>query len=115
MRILLLGAGGMLGQDLVATSPPGADLIALSRADLDITDEQAMRLRVVAERPDVIVNAAAYTAVDKAESQSDQAFRVNATSVGNLARIAAAHGARVVHFSTDYVFDGTATEPYPED
>ena len=115
MRVLLLGAGGMLGHDLVATRPLGVDLIALSRADLDITDEESMRHRVAGERPEVIVNAAAYTMVDAAEREPDVAFRVNSRAVGALAGKAAAAGALVVHFSTDYVFDGTASLPYSED
>jgi dTDP-4-dehydrorhamnose reductase len=114
MRALILGAGGMLGHDLVRTAPR-IDLQHLTRQQLDITDTAALARRVTALRPDVIANAAAYTAVDRAEAEREQAFRVNAEAVGELGRIAARTGARVVHFSTDYVFDGTASEPYRED
>ena len=114
MRALILGAGGMLGHDLVRTAP-GIDLQPLTRQQLDITDTAALARRVTELRPDVIVNAAAYTAVDRAEAEREQAFRVNAEPVGELGRIAARTGARVVHFSTDYVFDGTASEPYRVD
>jgi dTDP-4-dehydrorhamnose reductase len=105
----------MLGHDLIATAPDDVELIAVGRSDLDITNELATSQRIAVERPAIIINAAAYTAVDKAESDRDEAFRVNATAVGVVGRIAATQGARVIHFSTDYVFDGTAVEPYPED
>jgi len=105
----------MLGQDLVATAPPAFTLFPFTHADLDITDQAVLESRIGEVRPDVIVNAAAYTAVDKAEADQDLAFRVNGEAVGVLGRLAAQAGARVVHFSTDYVFDGNATAPYPED
>jgi len=115
MRVMVLGAGGMLGHDLVATAPTGIELTALNRAQLDLTNRNALEEKVTSVRPGVIINAAAYTAVDRAESEREEAFRVNAEAVGELGRIATAVGARVVHFSTDYVFDGEATEPYAED
>src|SRR5690348_15173096 len=114
MRALILGAGGMLGHDLVRTAPR-IDLQSLTRQQLDITDTAALARRVTELRPDIILNAAGYTAVDRAEAEREQAFRVNAEAVGELGRIAARTGARVVHFSTVYVFDGTASEPYRED
>lgn len=116
MRALILGAGGMLGHDLVQTVPRvDLQLQPLTRQQLDITDAAALARRVTELRPDVILDAAAYTAVDRAEAEREQAFRVNAEAVGELGRIAIRTGARVVHFSTDYVFDGTASEPYRED
>ena len=115
MRALVLGAGGMLGHDLVRAAPSGTELHPFSRQQLDITDPPALAARVSALRPDVILNAAAYTAVDRAEAETKQAWRVNAEAVGELGRIAAEAGARVVHFSTDYVFDGNASRPYRED
>ena len=115
MRALVLGAGGMLGHDLVRAALSGTELHPFSRQQLDVTDARALAGRVSALRPDVILNAAAYTAVDRAEAETKQAWRVNAEAVGELGRIAAATGARVVHFSTDYVFDGNASRPYRED
>ncbi len=115
MRSLLLGAGGMLAHDLAATVPPRMTLVPFTRSELDITDARALAAAVGSVRPDVIVNAAAYTAVDRAEAERDVAFRVNAEAVGELGRVAESVGARVIHFSTDYVFDGLATQPYRED
>lgn len=115
MRAMVLGAAGMLGHDLVATAPPGVTLLPFPRAELDITDARAVAAAVVELQPDVIINAAAYTAVDRAESEPETAFRVNGAAVGELGRIAHAAAARVIHFSTDYVFDGAAAEPYTEE
>jgi len=115
MRVLVLGAGGMLGRDLVAAGPPTVTVIPLTHAELDITDRMALASRVAAERPNVILNAAAYTAVDKAEEDRQTAFRANAEAVGDLGRIAARAGLTVIHFSTDYVFDGQSPDPYPEE
>ena len=115
MRAMILGAGGMLGHDLVSSAPEGVELHALTRAELDITDTASLAARVSDEKPDVILNTAAYTAVDRAEAERDLCFRVNAEAVGELVRIAARARARVVHFSTDYVFNGKASQPYKED
>lgn len=115
MRVLLLGAGGMLGRDLAAAAPADTALVGLAHAELDITDHAALERAVRDVKPEVIVNAAAYTAVDRAESEPELALRVNGEAVGHLGRVARAAGARVVHFSTDYVFDGTADRPYRED
>jgi len=111
-RYLIAGANGMLGRDL-QRALAGRDVVALGRSDLDIVDEDAVRAAVAGV--DVVVNAAAYTAVDAAESDEDAAFAVNATGAGNLAAAAAATGARMVQVSTDYVFRGDATTPYAED
>lgn len=111
-RYLVTGAGGMLGTDLVAALD-GRDVTALTRAELDITDADAV-LDAVAGHT-VVLNAAAYTKVDDAETDEDAALLINGAGPGNLAAAAARHGARLVHYSTDYVFDGTATQPYPED
>lgn len=115
MRALILGASGMLGHDLVRSAPPGVELHPFTRAGLDITDTASLATRISDVKPDVILNAAAYTAVDRAETETDASYRVNAVAVGELGRIAAKAGARVVHFSTDYVFNGKATRPYRED
>jgi dTDP-4-dehydrorhamnose reductase len=111
-RYLVAGAGGMLGADLLDVLA-GREVTALTRADLDISDAAAVHAAVPGH--DVVINAAAYTAVDAAENDEAAAFAVNAAGAGNLAAAAAAAAARFVQVSTDYVFDGTATTPYPED
>ncbi|QIS41477.1 dTDP-4-dehydrorhamnose reductase [Clavibacter capsici] len=111
-RVLVTGGGGMLGRDLLPALA-AHEVTAPRRAELDITDEDAVRRAVAGH--DVVVNLAAYTAVDAAEEHEDEARAVNATGPGVLARAAAEAGARIVHVSTDYVFDGSATSPYPED
>ncbi len=115
MRLLVTGAAGQLGRD-VATSAvlAGHDVVALARGDLDITDAGAVASAVGAARPDAVVNCAGYTDVDGAEGDEAAAVAVNATGAGNVADAAAAAGAHLVHVSTDYVFDGRATEPYVE-
>ena len=111
-RYLITGAAGMLGQDL-QQALAGRDVTALSRADLDITHQDAVTAAVAGH--DVVVNAAAYTKVDDAESHEDDAAAVNAQGPAVLATAAVAAGARIVHVSTDYVFDGNGTSPYRED
>jgi len=105
----------MLGHDLRRTAPPSIDLLPLSHAELDITESEAVEALVARERPDVIVNATGYTAVDQAEADRAGAFGVNADAVATLASAAARHGALLVHFSTDYIFDGRSASPYRED
>jgi len=113
---LVLGAGGMLGQDLVAElESAGQRVTGLRRGELDITDETAVRSEVAGRRPDVVVNCAAWTAVDDAESRESEALRVNAAGAASVAAACAAAGARLVHLSTDYVFAGNAAQPYAED
>ncbi|MEH0835110.1 dTDP-4-dehydrorhamnose reductase [Pectobacterium cacticida] len=114
MKILLTGANGQLGRCFQDRLPQEWDIWATDSAELDITDRQAVFAAVTAFRPEAIVNAAAYTAVDKAESEPELAALVNKTGPENLALAAKAVNARLVHVSTDYVFDGTATEPYLE-
>lgn len=111
-RYLIAGAGGMLGLDL-QHALVGRDVSALTRTELDVTDLAAVRLAVVGF--DVVINASAYTKVDDAETHEDEAHAVNAVGAQNLAIAAAENNARFVQISTDYVFDGSATEPYPED
>ena len=111
-RYLIAGAGGMLGHDL-QLALAGRDVRALVRADLDVTDAAAVDAAVAGA--DVVINASAYTAVDQAETDEDAAYAINATGAENLARAAAAAGARMVQVSTDYVFRGDATTPYAED
>jgi dTDP-4-dehydrorhamnose reductase len=111
MRWLVTGAGGMLGRDLrtVLAEAGETDVVAATRADLDVTDPSAVRAAV--EGVDVVLNTAAWTDVDGAESAEEAATAVNAHAVRNLAEAA---GKRLIHLSTDYVFAGTATTPYPE-
>jgi dTDP-4-dehydrorhamnose reductase len=111
-RYLITGAAGMLGRDLQAALA-GRDVTAFDRTELDITDRAAVLAAVVGY--DVIINAAAYTKVDDAETNEDAAYAINATGPHNLALAASAAGAKLVQVSTDYVFDGSATEPYAED
>ena len=111
MRTLITGANGMLGRDLQAALA-GREVTALGRADLDVTDAAAVDAAVRGH--DVVINCAAYTKVDDAETHEDDAYAVNATGAGNLAASAAAVGAKIVQVSTDYVFDGHATAPYAE-
>ncbi len=107
MKILLLGKDGQVGWELRRALSPLGELRALGRLDADFTDPESLRAVVRAYAPDVIVNAAAYTAVDKAESDAATAHNVNAVAPGVLAEEAAAGNAWLVHYSTDYVFDGT--------
>jgi dTDP-4-dehydrorhamnose reductase len=114
-RWLVTGAGGMLGRDLVAVldTQPDVKLTALDRASLDVTDAAAVADAVTGH--DVVINAAAWTDVDGAETAEDAATAVNGRGVEHLAGACAATGARLLHPSTDYVFAGEATSPYPED
>lgn len=115
MKILVTGAGGQLGRALIATAPAGAAIDATDVAELDITDAAAVAAHVAATRPALVINAAAYTAVDKAEAEEALAHRLNAEAVGHLAAAAEAAGARFVHVSTDFVFDGRQGSPYAPD
>lgn len=112
MTWLVTGAGGMLGTDVVARLD-GA--VAPGRGELDLTDAGAVREALRRHRPEVVVNCAAWTAVDDAEAHEDAALAVNGTAVEALVAGCAEIGAKLVQVSTDYVFDGTAAEPYPED
>jgi dTDP-4-dehydrorhamnose reductase len=112
MRILLFGADGQVGWELQRALCSLGDVVALGHAEGDL--EQPLEASILARRPDVIVNAAAYTAVDQAESERGRAMRINAEAVGEMARAAAALGALLVHYSTDYVFDGAKDGPYVE-
>ena len=111
-RYLITGAAGMLGQDL-QLALAGRDVTALRRVELDITDADAVAAAV--RGYDVVINAAAYTAVDQAEVEEETNYAINATGVANLARACKAEGAKLVHYSTDYVFKGKASKPYDED
>ena len=115
-RWLVTGAAGMLGRDLTALlSARNEEFTALARADLDLTDADAVTAAVASVKPDVVVNCAAWTAVDAAEQHEAQALAVNGRGAGNLAAACGGAGAVLVHLSTDYVFDGRARAPYAED
>ncbi|MBA0167787.1 dTDP-4-dehydrorhamnose reductase [Pectobacterium sp. CFBP8739] len=115
MKVLLTGANGQLGRCFQDRLPTGWQILATDSAELDITELAQVTAAITAFKPDAIVNAAAYTAVDKAESEIELAERINATGPANLASVAAQHGIRFVHVSTDYVFDGNASTPYTEE
>lgn len=112
MKALVTGATGQLGRALAATVPPGWTCVALDRAGLDLADGPSIRAVVEAHRPDLILNAAAYTAVDRAESEEALATAINGTAVGLLREAADSVGAHLVHISTDFVFDGTSSRAY---
>ena len=123
-RILLLGANGQLGSELRRSLAPLGEIVAATlsgRIDdaeceaADFADPQSLQPLVERVAPDIVVNAAAHTAVDRAEQERDLAFAINAEAPGVLARACAARGARLVHYSTDSVFDGRGTRPYRED
>lgn len=113
-NILLLGKDGQVGRALQAVLPAQGQLTALGRDALDLRDQAALAAALDAHRPDIIVNAAAWTAVDEAEREPEAAAQVNAVAVSTLAQHAAASGALLVHYSTDYVFDGALARPYTE-
>jgi len=114
-RILLAGAGGQLGKSLREQLPPGIEMLSLESNDLNIIDSDPVNECVTNFKPHWVINAAAYTAVDKAESEPELAFRVNRDGAANIARAAHSVGARMVQISTDYVFDGTKAQPYQPD
>lgn len=115
MKILLLGKNGQIGWELQRTLAPLGEIIALGREELDLVNEKAIRSTVRSVKPDFIVNAAAYTAVDKAEEEHDLAMAINGIAPGILAEEAALCKAAIVHYSTDYVFDGNKDIPYTEE
>jgi dTDP-4-dehydrorhamnose reductase len=115
MRILVTGATGQVGGALAARLGRGTDLVTPDRAALDLAQPQDMAGVLDRIAPDLIVNPAAYTAVDRAEDERELAYRVNAEAPGALARWAARRGVPLVHVSTDYVFDGTGTRPWREE
>jgi dTDP-4-dehydrorhamnose reductase len=115
MKIVIAGAAGQVGRALLSCIPQGASVRGLTHADLDIGDASSVMERARAERPDVIICAGAYTAVDRAESEPELAARVNIEGPRNLAQAAHAIGARLLHISTDFVFDGSASTAYRPD
>ncbi|NNM82741.1 MAG: dTDP-4-dehydrorhamnose reductase [Burkholderiales bacterium] len=113
-KILVTGSHGQVGWELARTLSPLGRVIAVSRAEMDLSDAGSIRKKVREIAPDIIVNAAAYTAVDRAEGEEALAHAVNAIAPGILAEEALRLGSAIVHYSTDYVFDGTKTGPYEE-
>ncbi len=114
-KILLLGCNGQVGWELQRALAPLGALIACDRQQADLSDLNGLEQRVRQEQPDIIVNSAAYTAVDMAESDADNARRINAEAPALLASLACELDARLVHYSTDYVFDGSGDQPITED
>ena len=115
MNVLILGAGGQVGCALQALAPTDAVITVIDNDVLDLRDDAAIAPYIRAAAPDLIINASGYTAVDKAESERDLAYAINATAPGAMAAAAAEIGARFLHISTDFVFDGTAHRPYLPD
>lgn len=111
-KVLVLGAGGQLGRELLRTAGPGIECVPMTRAQLDIADATALANCLNDLSPQQVINAAAYTAVDKAESEADAAYRGNAEGPEVLAKACAERGIRLIHVSTDFVFDGSSSVPY---
>ena len=115
MRVAVTGSRGQVASSLVERAGPDVEIITLSRPEVALEDRDSVLAGVAAARPDVVINAAAYTAVDKAESEEDLAMKVNGAGAGHVAEAAARVGAPLLHLSTDYVFDGRLERPYRED
>src|ERR1017187_8317765 len=115
MRILLTGTSGQVGGALRPLLQGEGDILTPKRAELDLSQPETLADRLDGLKPDLIVNPAAYTAVDRAEDEAELAFRVNAEAPSAIARWAARHRVPLVHFSTDYVFDGSGDKPWRED
>jgi dTDP-4-dehydrorhamnose reductase len=114
MKILLIGKNGQVGWELRRTLAPLAEVVAVDYPEINLTDTPALRQLVAGTRPAMVVNAAAYTAVDKAETETELCRQINAVAPGVLAEEAKKIGALMVHYSTDYIFDGAKTSPYVE-
>lgn len=114
MKVLVTGAGGQLGRELAKALAGIAEPVLCDRARLDVTDSAAVHRLMHEELPDAVIHAAAYTKVDQAEAEPDEAYRVNALGARNVAAAAAETGAKLAYVSTDYVFDGTLGRPYRE-
>lgn len=117
MKLLIIGIGGQVARSLVerAGARPDLAVTSVGRPDVDLEIAGSAERAILSQSPDVIINAAAYTAVDQAEEEAERAFRINAEAAGEIAFAAARNGAAVIHLSTDYVFDGRASAPYAED
>lgn len=115
MKMLVTGRNGQVGWELIRALQPLGEVVALDRGQADLASPGSLQELVLRERPDVIVNAAAHTAVDKAESETDLAMRINGEAPGALARAAREAGSLLIHYSSDYVFDGSSAGSYSED
>lgn len=115
MRILVTGAGGLLAGALRQQASDGVELVGLGRAEFDLTNPALMEQRLAGLRPEVVINTAAYNAVDQCEVERDLSWAVNAAGPQRLAELCATRGIRLVHFGTDYIFDGSQKTPYTED
>ncbi|MEP5566220.1 MAG: dTDP-4-dehydrorhamnose reductase [Halioglobus sp.] len=114
-KVLISGAGGQLGRELLRTAPEDVECIAATRELLNIADADQVNTVIREQRPDLVINAAAYTAVDKAESEQEMALTINGDGAANLAGACAENGSRLIHVSTDFVFDGSSSTPYLPD
>lgn len=114
-RVLVIGASGQVGSEVVLSAPKDYEVVAPASRELDIRDAKSVETAFARIRPGLVINAAAYTAVDKAESERESAFATNADGAGNVARACTAHAAPLIHLSTDYVFDGRKSSAYRED
>lgn len=115
MNVVVTGGHGQVGMALSATAPEGCQVNALSRDDLDITNPTSIRKALETFAPSLVINAASYTAVDRAEEEEEQAFCANARGVGHLTKACSMQDIPLVHFSTDFVFDGSQSRPYATD
>lgn len=115
MKVLITGKGGQLAWELEQLAPEKFEIISVGRAELDITNEKLVSSFIAEIKPDLVINAAAYTAVDLAENDSDNAYAVNESGVKYLAQACKNHGSRILHISTDFVFDGASSSPYQPD
>jgi dTDP-4-dehydrorhamnose reductase len=116
MKVLITGANGQLGWELQRTVPNEISVLALNSKQLDITNQASVDHSIQKFQPDVLINTAAYTAVDNAEKEQEKAFAVNATGAGIVAEVAHNYGVRIIQISTDFIFDGKKSSPYlPED
>lgn len=115
IRILILGRNGQVAQELARIPwPRSVETMIAGRAECDLAEAGAAERTIKSFRPNIIINAAAYTAVDRAEKEKSAARRLNAEAIGEIAQAAAAHGAKLIHISTDYVFDGSGSAPWRE-
>ncbi|HDY91403.1 MAG TPA: dTDP-4-dehydrorhamnose reductase [Pseudoalteromonas sp.] len=112
MKVLITGKNGQLGSELQKTCPSNIELICFGSKELDISNVEQVNELLISHSPDIVINAAAYTAVDKAETDVDQAYTVNKQGAANLANVCKHINAKLIHISTDFVFDGTSTMPY---
>ena len=115
MKVLITGKDGQVGKDLIKSVPKGIELFSFGRHELDIGSQESVLKKVQEISPDYVINAAAYTAVDKAETEQENAFKVNTIGASYLANAAREISARLIHLSTDFVFDGTKSTPYKPD